>query len=131
MTHPLMTESSQYGYTHPAAAHTHAYLLPTVAAALSRHAPRRIFELGCGNGYVANEVAALRYEVTGVDPSPSGVQVAQAHFPAVRIERGSTGEDLAARFGTFECVLSLEVVEHVFLPRYPRPCFFSSKSCTT
>ena len=33
------------------------------------------------------------------------------------MEFGSTEEDLAARFGTFPVVISLEVVEHVYAPR--------------
>jgi 2-polyprenyl-3-methyl-5-hydroxy-6-metoxy-1,4-benzoquinol methylase len=37
--------------------------------------------------------------------------------PDLQLEVGSTEEDLANRFGRFQAVISLEVVEHVYAPR--------------
>ena len=97
---------------------SHDYLFPTVLAMLARlPAGSRIFELGCGNGATAAELTARGYVVTGVDPSDSGIAIAREHFPECRLEQGSSDEDLAARFGTFDAVVSLEVVEHIFSPR--------------
>jgi 2-polyprenyl-3-methyl-5-hydroxy-6-metoxy-1,4-benzoquinol methylase len=38
---------------------------------------REICDLGCGNGYLAGRLAAAGYSVTGVDASPTGVQIAR------------------------------------------------------
>jgi 2-polyprenyl-3-methyl-5-hydroxy-6-metoxy-1,4-benzoquinol methylase len=111
------------GYRYEDANHTaaHGYLLPPVERILSTlELPvegRRIFELGCGNGFVANWLNSLGYEVVGVDPSVEGIAQAASSFPHVRLESGSCYDDLAGKYGVFSVVLSLEVVEHVFLPR--------------
>jgi 2-polyprenyl-6-hydroxyphenyl methylase/3-demethylubiquinone-9 3-methyltransferase len=96
----------------------HAYLFPTVLSMLSRvPAGTEVFDLGCGNGATAAELVAQGYRVTGVDPSSTGIAIAQACYPQCRLEQGSSDDDLAARFGTFDALISLEVVEHVYSPR--------------
>ncbi|MBI5508200.1 MAG: class I SAM-dependent methyltransferase [Deltaproteobacteria bacterium] len=111
------------GYEHAAGglgAH-HEWLLPTlerhVAALVSRPGRHRAFDLGCGNGAVAHWLAGKGWEVAGVDPSKSGIASASRSYPGLRLEQGSCYDDLAARFGQFELVVSLEVVEHLFFPR--------------
>ena len=91
--------------------------MAALAVALSDSAPRRIFDLGCGSGAFAGVLAAQGYAVSGVDPSTSGIASARQAFPQLQLEVGSTEEDLAARFGKFPAVTSLEVVEHVYAPR--------------
>src|SRR3954453_4741124 len=72
-------------------------------------APARIFELGCGNGTTASRLRALGFEVTAVDPSPSGISAAQAAHPGIGFHVASADDALASRFGRFPVVLSLEV----------------------
>src|SRR5687768_1101974 len=107
-----------YHYARPSADHSHAYLLPAVFRILDAERVKRVFDLGCGNGSVGNELHHRGFDVVGVDSSSTGVEVANRHFPHLRIEEGSAYDDLAARFGTtFPVVLSLEVVEHLYSPR--------------
>jgi 2-polyprenyl-3-methyl-5-hydroxy-6-metoxy-1,4-benzoquinol methylase len=121
------------GYIWASAAHTcaHDYLLPTLLAEMARLRPTaaaggaRVFELGCGNGCVANVLAQQGWHVTGVDPSTEGIAQANARFPALQLEEGSAYDDLAARFGRFPVVTSLEVVEHVYAPRHYAATLFS------
>jgi 2-polyprenyl-3-methyl-5-hydroxy-6-metoxy-1,4-benzoquinol methylase len=61
----------------------------------------RVFELGCGNGSVANVLAQQGWSVTGVDPSTEGIAQANAQYPTLKLEEGSAYDDLAARFGRF------------------------------
>ena len=74
-------------------------------------------DLGCGNGAFAAVLAGECHEVVGVDPSHSGIAEARAAQPLVRFDVASTHDDLRARFGEFDAVVSLEVVEHVFSPQ--------------
>lgn len=111
-------ELSNYKYLSKAGAHTQSYLLPTVVKMLSQYGQggeQRVFELGCGNGANAHEIAKLGYAITGVDPSAAGSKIASARD--IDLHQGSTEEDLAEKYGTFLMVLSLEVAEHVFSPR--------------
>lgn len=96
---------------------SHGYLLPTVTSALGPARNRTLFDLGCGNGSVAERMQALGFRVVGVDPSEAGVRFAHERRPSLRIEQASAYDDLAARYGTFDCLISLEVIEHVYAPR--------------
>jgi 2-polyprenyl-3-methyl-5-hydroxy-6-metoxy-1,4-benzoquinol methylase len=94
----------------------HRYLLPAVEEIIAARRPERIFDLGCGNGSVADKLSKFA-PVTGIDISPSGVETAQRAFPQLKIELGSVYDDLAEKYGRFPVVVSLEVVEHLFAPR--------------
>lgn len=112
---------SGYHYDNADLGHAHHYLLPTVLRVLDgveMAGERRLFELGCGNGSVAQVLSVRGWDVTGVDPSVEGIAQAQAAYPALQLATGSAYDDLAASYGQFPVVLSLEVVEHVYAPRH-------------
>ncbi len=108
-----------YRYYSSAATWSNQYLWdPLVKIVMAESGDRRrIFEVGCGNGATADMLARLGFEVTAVDTSKSGIAIAREAFPQARFAEGSAYDDLAARYGTFPIVVSLEVVEHVFWPR--------------
>jgi 2-polyprenyl-6-hydroxyphenyl methylase/3-demethylubiquinone-9 3-methyltransferase len=113
---------SGYRYDNGTLGCSHAYLLPAVMEELSRVRKNnplatRLFELGCGNGSVANAFTQSGWDVTGVDPSGDGISHAKANYANLKLDHGSAYDDLVARFGRFPVVTSLEVVEHVYSPR--------------
>jgi 2-polyprenyl-6-hydroxyphenyl methylase/3-demethylubiquinone-9 3-methyltransferase len=110
-----------YGYRHGGAGWAHAYLWPAIDRLVQTLGPRRILEIGCGNGSTANRFARRGgIEIVAVELSDSGLAQARAAmdpaFP-VRFERMSAYDDLAGRFGHFDLVLCLEVIEHLYSPR--------------
>jgi 2-polyprenyl-6-hydroxyphenyl methylase/3-demethylubiquinone-9 3-methyltransferase len=116
-----LSEISGYSYAHAGLSPSHAYLLPTVLAALESFPlnsdDRRIFEVGCGNGSVANELHQRGYEVIGIDPSEQGITYATGCYPHIRLYQGSSYDDLHKTYGQFPIVISLEVIEHLYFPR--------------
>jgi 2-polyprenyl-3-methyl-5-hydroxy-6-metoxy-1,4-benzoquinol methylase len=98
---------------------SHDYLLPAVKAILANKLPscQRIFELGCGNGSVADALATLGIKATGVDASEEGIAQAHQSYPDLNLHLGSAYDDLGNQFGQFAVVISLEVVEHLYFPR--------------
>jgi 2-polyprenyl-6-hydroxyphenyl methylase/3-demethylubiquinone-9 3-methyltransferase len=86
-------------------------------AEVRRGAPRRVFDLGCGNGAIAAELAGRGFDVSGVDPSDEGIAYAAAHYPHLHLRQGSAYDDLSGAYGKYPLVISLEVVEHVYAPR--------------
>ncbi len=117
-----------YRYAQESLNDSHRYLLPAVLRLLDgmnlSDPERRLFDLGCGNGSVAKELAGCGWDVTGVDPSAEGIERARAAYPELMLARGSAYDDLAGQYGQFPVVLSLEVVEHVYAPRhYARTVF--------
>lgn len=124
------SEISGYRYAHAACSCAHDYLLPTVRAELRGQfsrlpdSPSRVFDLGCGNGSVAAALTTEGWDVTGVDPSSEGITEARKTHPELQLAQGSAYDDLAATYGRFPVVISLEVVEHVYAPRdYARTLF--------
>lgn len=121
-----MTQASISGYVyeHDVLGHAHAYLLPAIKQELQslRIAPKRVFDLGCGNGSVANWFSQQGFEVHGVDPSETGIAKAREAFPQLDLRLGSGYDPLRESFGTFPLVVSLEVIEHVYAPRAFAAC---------
>lgn len=121
---------SGYRYQNATLNDSHNLLLPQLLRLLepfdtnSEREHRRLFELGCGNGSVANVLQERGWDVTGVDPSVEGIEHAKDAYPHLKLETGSAYDDLAVRYGRFHVVVSLEVVEHVYAPRdYARLLF--------
>ncbi|MES2604944.1 MAG: methyltransferase domain-containing protein [Pseudomonadota bacterium] len=113
---------SDYVYFPDSESSAHDYLLPVVTRLLQQNQQRdaragRLFEWGCGNAYCAARLQAAGFDVTGIDLSATGVQVANAKHPLLKIKQGSVYDSQVATYGTFPAVLSMEVVEHLLAPR--------------
>jgi 2-polyprenyl-3-methyl-5-hydroxy-6-metoxy-1,4-benzoquinol methylase len=110
----------EYAYQSAESAWANEYLSAGLRKILQAQLARgaQIFELGCGNGVTAKMLSDLGYGVTAVDPSSSGVRAATAAYPSIRFAERSAYDDLAGEFGTFEAVVSLEVIEHCYFPRH-------------
>jgi 2-polyprenyl-6-hydroxyphenyl methylase/3-demethylubiquinone-9 3-methyltransferase len=75
-----------------------------------------VLDIGCGGGLVAEPLARLGAEVTGIDPAAENIEAAKAHAEGARLDityRAETAEAVAASGTKFDAVLLLEVVEHV------------------
>jgi 2-polyprenyl-6-hydroxyphenyl methylase/3-demethylubiquinone-9 3-methyltransferase len=106
---------AEYSYSADVPTWDDAYLWSRILPELRRFVPppRRVFELGCGNGATARTLAAEGYSVTAVDPSTSGIEIAKKfESDTLHFDVGSTDVDLASKYGQFPVVLSLEVIEH-------------------
>lgn len=79
--------------------------------------PRRVFEIGFGNGGFAAVLSQAGYDVTGIENSTSGLDQALVRCPDGSLHLGSAYDDLRSRFGHFRVVIALEVVEHLYSPR--------------
>ncbi|HQU48937.1 MAG TPA: methyltransferase domain-containing protein [Casimicrobiaceae bacterium] len=92
-------------------------MLPALDRFLDSARPARVFEVGCGNGSVANWMASRGIEVSGIDFSESGIAQARRAYPELQLAVGSAYDDLSKVFGQFPVVISLEVIEHLYFPR--------------
>ena len=75
-----------------------------------------VLDIGCGGGLVSEPVARLGATVTGIDPAAENIEAARRHAEGQGLTidyRSVLVEDLVAEGCTFDCVLCLEVVEHV------------------
>ncbi len=112
-------DASTYVHSNPAIAHD--YILPAVVDVLNDNFEAAdqttVFDLGCGTGGAAALLSNDGYAVAGVDPSEDGIAKAKNAYPNLPLKLGSAYEDLAGQYGTFDAVISLEVVEHVYDPK--------------
>ena len=81
----------------------------------------RLLDIGCGGGLLAEPMARLGFEVTGVDASAQNIAVASTHAARAGLDvayRNATVEDLLEQGVAqgFDVVLNMEVVEHVADP---------------
>jgi SAM-dependent methyltransferase len=89
-------------------------------AALELRPGERVIDIGCGPGYLANEMAAAVGQdgfVLGVDPSPSMLAIAGRRDKVrgaarVKLEQGSAN-DLPSPDDSFDAAVSTQVYEYV------------------
>ena len=115
-------ELENYGWSSSEFVCSHDHLAPTLKSILlaekkSSSRGNDLIDVGCGNGAVTSFFSSLGFHAMGVEPSLDGVLAARRAFPGITFEHASAYEDLSGRFGRFDYVVSLEVVEHLFDPR--------------
>ena len=76
---------------------------------------RSICDLGCGNGHIAGRLASLGYDVTGIDASRSGIEIARRNYSNVNFIEALIDRDLTES-ESFDLVLSSDVIEHMYRP---------------
>jgi len=73
-------------------------------------------DVGCGAGLLAEPLARLGAEVTGVDAAPELVAVAQEHARTGDLKIDYRATELCELDGRFDLVTCMEVIEHVAEP---------------
>lgn len=76
----------------------------------------KILDIGCGGGLLCEPMARLGAIVTGADASATNIEVARIHAEQSDLKidyQAITSEELDARGEKYDCILNMEVVEHV------------------
>jgi 2-polyprenyl-6-hydroxyphenyl methylase/3-demethylubiquinone-9 3-methyltransferase len=83
-------------------------------------AGKRVLDVGCGGGILAEAMAARGAHVTGIDLSEKSLRVAELHRlesgAAVSYERAMAEAFAASHPGEFDVVTCMELLEHVPQP---------------
>lgn len=86
------------------------------ATCISGYAGGNALDVGCGGGFLSEELAKIGLSVTGVDPSVESIRIAAAHAAGSRLcidYAESSGEDLPFEDSSFDMVFCCDVLEHV------------------
>lgn len=75
----------------------------------------RVLDVGCGSGVVADLLASMGAEVTGIDANPKAIEFARATFHRPNLEfRCANVEDVSGASASIARVYCLEVIEHLY-----------------
>ncbi len=104
---------------------------PEMAAIIAGLEPRRLLDVGCGSGYLASLIGALRpgVHMDGMDISEVALRRAAIHFKRVwQVNLDSA--PLPAETGAYDTAVCVEVLEHLYDPAHTlegiRRCLSSS-----
>lgn len=114
----ITSSGSDYEYHTPEAPTSDSVLTPHVVRLCAALGAKRVLDLGCGNGSMMAALHQAGFQVSGCDPSESGLEFARQAVPGANLKvlgvydaSGELGES------GFDVVTSTEVVEHLFSPR--------------
>jgi 2-polyprenyl-3-methyl-5-hydroxy-6-metoxy-1,4-benzoquinol methylase len=114
----MSAEYQDYGWNDRSLQST-GYLYPVLREMLRYDKSKRILDMGCGNGEIANLLLAEGFDVMGIDASVTGVEVANKKNPGRFFVHDVSQEKLPAEVADipFDIVISTEVIEHLYAPR--------------
>ena len=107
-----------YGWNE-AAPHTDAYINGKIVDLIAGLSPQRVCDVGCGNGVLLAQInQKVSASLCGVEQDAIGAGLATARCPSAEIHNLSIedGPGQALPPGSFDVVVSTEVIEHLFRP---------------
>jgi 2-polyprenyl-6-hydroxyphenyl methylase/3-demethylubiquinone-9 3-methyltransferase len=116
----LHSKSISYIWKNAESTSAHRYLLPRLEKLIADLpiSKKKYFDAGFGNGFIANHMYKLGWDPVGVDLSEAGYYQVKSQYPHLKqLYNDSLYENLASRYGKFNLVLSVEVIEHLYDPR--------------
>lgn len=109
----------EYDYSDTRPTWDHSIILPPIIQAVKSIPPNgSVLDIGCGNGAMLAEIGKLgSWKLYGVESSETAVSLARSQGLDVRLADATT--DLVTLFEqrTFDLIVSVEVIEHVYDPR--------------
>lgn len=115
----VLPKPLNYSYSHTDPTWDHSIVLPPILrAARSIPSNGSILDIGCGNGAMLAEIRKLGPSaLCGVESSESAVRLARSQGFDIRLADATA--DLVTLFEqhSFDLVISVEVIEHVYDPR--------------
>jgi 2-polyprenyl-6-hydroxyphenyl methylase/3-demethylubiquinone-9 3-methyltransferase len=78
---------------------------------------KRAADVGCGAGLLAEPLARLGADVTGLDPAPENIAAARIHAQGQGLDLDYRVGSVEALTGSYQLITSMEVIEHVTDPR--------------
>jgi len=105
--------NQNYGWKSADGMLVHSYTLSAIKSLLPL-GKLKILDAGCGNGFIAGQLAEMGHQVTAIDLSEDGIIVANKEYPNVHFLVHSVYDELNDLIGEVDVVISSEVIEHLY-----------------
>lgn len=119
----------EYGWKSTERPKSCSFIAPTVIKILKKIGVSSVLDVGCGNGVLCGMLKREGFEVTGAEYDKAGCDLARRANPNILFHNvgvyDSPTEILKSAKKSFDCVVSTEVIEHLFSPQY-LPIFASN-----
>lgn len=115
----MLLNVKDYGWTSSTASTCNDFISPKIIEICHDLGVDKILDIGCGNGVVTGRLAENGFNVIGCDTDEKGIEIAKQSIPGVNFKIAGVYDepDILGESG-FDAVVSTEVIEHLFLPRY-------------
>jgi two-component system, sensor histidine kinase and response regulator len=93
-----------------------SYVIRQLVAQSYDYRHKRVLDIGCGGGFLTEEIAKYGFETTGLDPSAPSLVTARSHARVQNLQieyLEGVGEALLFPDNHFDIVFCLDVLEHV------------------
>lgn len=108
-----------FGWQTPDPPPSHHILEPLILEICKKFRVHKALDFGCGNGALSRSLQEAGMEVTGCDIDLQGIEIAARCPSRVKYVHLAGYEDpQKLGDGNFDAVISTEVIEHLFFPRY-------------
>lgn len=111
---------SNYGWSASKSPQSHSYLIPTILKHIQKINPKKILDIGSGNGSLVSVLSSYGFYVAGVEYDMNGCRIARESNPNVNFYNMSVYDEVDGLLSTedyFDLAISTEVIEHLFTPK--------------
>lgn len=105
----------KYGWQSSQPTNSVAYCRAAIEKHLHRHGCKRVLDVGCGNGAMTGQLHQAGFEMTAIEPDLDGFTIASQIHPDAQFHNVGVYDD-TSHLGTFDAVISSEVIEHLYDP---------------
>ena len=115
----VSNDVAPFGWQTSEAPPSHYILEPLILDICKKFRVHKALDFGCGNGSLSRSLQEAGMEVTGCGVDEEGIEIAAQCTSQVKYVHMAGYED-PQKLGdnNFDAVISTEVIEHLFLPRY-------------
>ena len=114
-----VSEYKDYGYENFNSCHVRDYIFKPILKHLVEEKDKLILDVGCGNGWLVNELIVQGFNAYGIDASESGIKIANrinsGRFFIHDVNEDELSLELCSK--RFEVIISTEVIEHLYNPK--------------